>query len=673
MSLDKVGINSLIAVNNWIGIIDGNLQSASRTGYKTVRANMTDGLGINRVQDEMSIPPATLTVQSTQVEWGQGSIVNSDYTTDFALSGEGFFVLHDPLGDKYYLSRDGEFHWDNQGYLVNSSGLRVVSAGQDYIRYGDGDASDMFSQDAYSRDLTRYGDKSFLLVDVLNRDNLRMSKYGSTVFELDGDVTTRVQNDFTKTTDGLTFVYDDPIIQSVVPEPGFVYQPPPPNVPNTDFTIDFGNGLVYDTTTRAAFGGAFDPSTHTLQDVLTDLQNFALAAGTLGTGERVLEVNYDQNDDTLTITHRVLPGQNNTMTFGGVNGQAIRRFFRLPSDGGGQTDELTTPNFDANIVTSQSDIDISSQVPYKDIGFPLFAGPPPHGAVPLNTTFYDLTHPQPVYTHNKTAGYVESQAAGGNSIILAESAQTSQFDLVMDLKIEDTGLFLMGFGQSDAHSLNSGGFDIVYNPTPNPINLNSTLDGTTNTFPTVIPSGSVLVRQKPNGYDITNFSTRTLDNIQNLGPAIGLATGTLNNAGSNSSRVAVTLNADHVLTFAIGSNVATFDLGQGGQSLSGSLTLRNAVNTMQISNLHLDMKRDANAVTTGEMTSVGILDIANVDQPGWDNRPRTYIKQNALESSTASLTEYIPMLGLAQKVFSAVSKIISTYNQSVDDLNSLIR
>ncbi len=89
----------------------------------------------------------------------------------------------------------------------------------------------------------------------------------------------------------------------------------------------------------------------------------------------------------------------------------------------------------------------------------------------------------------------------------------------------------------------------------------------------------------------------------------------------------------------------------------------------------MDYKSTTNTQTTGEMVSVGFSDIANVETGTtvFGKRPRVFVTQNALESSEASLTEYIPMLSIAQKVFSSISKIISTHNLITDDLNSLIR
>ncbi|MFN4151182.1 MAG: hypothetical protein ACK4IX_09575, partial [Candidatus Sericytochromatia bacterium] len=51
----------------------------------------------------------------------------------------------------------------------------------------------------------------------------------------------------------------------------------------------------------------------------------------------------------------------------------------------------------------------------------------------------------------------------------------------------------------------------------------------------------------------------------------------------------------------------------------------------------------------------------------------TIVRQQYLEESTATLTDTMAILGNAQKVFSAISKIINMYNSITDDLNTLLR
>lgn len=627
MSLDRIGVNSLIAVNQWIGVINGNLQSANRTGYKTTRANFTDGLGLNTVAGNLEIPPSTLTVQSTKVEWGQGSVVNSDAATHFALNGDGFFVLYNESSNKYFVTRDGEFHWDHEGYLVNSAGLKVVSAGRDYIRFDPEDKSDIFHKDGYSAELETYGNKNFLLLDFANRDNLRMSQYGSTVFEIDGNLTTRVKNDFSVSTDGLTFVYDDPSLISVVDDPGFVY--------NSDVTISFGdNGPPLDIT--------ITPAT-TIEDIVN-----AINAHPSGN----VFANFDLSTDKLSIENTVAAGGDNRIQFGGVNGTAFAKFFKLESPYS-QLSSIGTN--DSRFIQSRDDIDNSALNDLKDItnGANIFSPNSTYTTVPILNlvTGYEST-----YLHNKQASYVQSDATaavrGGGSMIISEASATDEFDLVMNMKVTAGGIMTFAFGQSDPHSLNTGGYELQYD----------------------VNAGTVRLRQRPQGY-APNDQPVLIGGPINIG-SMGTGASSADLDAASARRVAIRLDGNQQLTMSIdGGPVASFNVGSGGESLSGYLTLRNGGNILRVEDIYADFKSSTNTQTTGEMVSVGFSDIANVEQSNtvFGKRPRTYVSQNALEASEASLTEYIPMLSIAQKVFSSISKIISTHNLITDDLNTLIR
>ncbi len=634
MSFDRIGVNSLLAVNAWVGVINGNLQSANRTGYKTTRVNFTDGLGVNRVAGNLELPPSTLTVQSTKVEWGQGSVINSDTDTHFALQGDGFFVLHEEASNKYFVSRDGEFHWDNEGYLVNSSGLKVVSAGQDYIRYSTEDQSDIFHKDGYSAELETYGNKNFLLLDFANRDNLRMSKYGSTVFELDGNLTTRVNNDFSVSTDGITFVYDDPAIVPFINDPGLVFAPPA-LAADAQFTIDFGdNGPLTLTLT----------DTTTLEDIVTAID-----------GVGGVSAFYDDATDKLSIENTVASGGSNRISFSGPNGRAIQELFDLTNP---LVQSYTTGGNDGYFIQSREDIDNSDENERKDIEDAPRTLPPFVGQNTFTTTpIVDLTTEYIAdYTHNKQAGYVQADATGaraGSSMVLSQASTTNEFDVVMDLKVTDGGNILLAFGQSDPQSLRTGGFGLSYD----------------------VASGDVTLVQFPDSYSPT--ANPTILGTQNVGTfSSGAGTAALD-ADLNPSRMAIRLDNNAILTMSIdGGAVATFDMGSTGtRPAAGFMSLRNSSNILRVENLRTDFKNINNSSTTGQMVSVGLSDIANYEASGLvhGNRPRTYVTQNALESSEASLTEYIPMLSIAQKVFSSISKIISTHNLITDDLNTLIR
>jgi flagellar hook protein FlgE len=55
----------------------------------------------------------------------QGGIARTGVVTDLAVSGEGFFIVRDPVNGAEFATRSGDFRLDGNGYLVTSIGLRV--------------------------------------------------------------------------------------------------------------------------------------------------------------------------------------------------------------------------------------------------------------------------------------------------------------------------------------------------------------------------------------------------------------------------------------------------------------------------------------------------------------------------------------------------------------------
>ena len=55
----------------------------------------------------------------------QDGIIGTGIRGHIAIGGEGFFILRSPHGDKYCLSREGRFRFDQDLYLVNHRNYRV--------------------------------------------------------------------------------------------------------------------------------------------------------------------------------------------------------------------------------------------------------------------------------------------------------------------------------------------------------------------------------------------------------------------------------------------------------------------------------------------------------------------------------------------------------------------
>lgn len=118
------GVSGMNAQGEALGVIGDNIANANTTGFKASRTEFQDIiskslkgiLGGNQVGRGVKVGGVNPIL-------AQGNVDPTEKATDLAISGEGFFVLKGVDGQSF--TRDGSFHFDKQGFLVNSDGLRV--------------------------------------------------------------------------------------------------------------------------------------------------------------------------------------------------------------------------------------------------------------------------------------------------------------------------------------------------------------------------------------------------------------------------------------------------------------------------------------------------------------------------------------------------------------------
>ena len=114
------------ALERWQQAITSNLASGSVAGFKKDDTSFSSALaGRTRLQPgEASMefkqyaPQATTRVTDTQ-----GAIHQTGKDLDFAVQGAGYFQVKTSAGPAY--TRNGEFHLDGTGKLMNGQGLEV--------------------------------------------------------------------------------------------------------------------------------------------------------------------------------------------------------------------------------------------------------------------------------------------------------------------------------------------------------------------------------------------------------------------------------------------------------------------------------------------------------------------------------------------------------------------
>ena len=114
-------------------IESNNIANVNTTGFKYSRANFSDLLA--QTKAIATAPQGSLggknpvqvglgsTVSSTTRIFSQGSIQNSNKSTDVAIQGDGMFIISPDGGNTYKYTRSGDFKFDASGNFVDNNGF----------------------------------------------------------------------------------------------------------------------------------------------------------------------------------------------------------------------------------------------------------------------------------------------------------------------------------------------------------------------------------------------------------------------------------------------------------------------------------------------------------------------------------------------------------------------
>lgn len=131
------GVSALDSFEQGIEVIGNNIANVNTTGYKGQTADYADNF--SNILSEATPVNATTGVSTPQTlqigtgvqiggidtNFAQGTLSTTGNNTDLGISGSGYFVVRDPTSNEEYVTRDGSFQLDSQGYLVTSQGYRL--------------------------------------------------------------------------------------------------------------------------------------------------------------------------------------------------------------------------------------------------------------------------------------------------------------------------------------------------------------------------------------------------------------------------------------------------------------------------------------------------------------------------------------------------------------------
>ena len=114
----QTGVSGLAANSERVGGISANIANANTVGYRRSFSSFVTDNAAGRQSGVSAVMRADIL--------RSGSMMSTGRLNDFAVSGEGFFVVsrgpNDPAASNYFLTRAGSFQPDADGNLRNAAG-----------------------------------------------------------------------------------------------------------------------------------------------------------------------------------------------------------------------------------------------------------------------------------------------------------------------------------------------------------------------------------------------------------------------------------------------------------------------------------------------------------------------------------------------------------------------
>lgn len=118
------GITGMQGQGEALAIYGDNIANANTMGFKVSRPEFQDVVG-KSLKGQLGGNQIGRGVRLAAVNslFTQGSIIQTESPTDLAITGDGFFVCNGIDGQSY--SRNGAFHFDKEGKLINQDNYRI--------------------------------------------------------------------------------------------------------------------------------------------------------------------------------------------------------------------------------------------------------------------------------------------------------------------------------------------------------------------------------------------------------------------------------------------------------------------------------------------------------------------------------------------------------------------
>ena len=140
------GVSGMQQFQQRLDVIGNNIANVNTSGFKSARVDFEDGFsqtlraagpGGNTTSNTTAVQVGSgVATSAIRNQFTQGAVTSTGVATDLAVSGDGFFVVRDPVSGAEYATRAGDFRLDESGYLVTNRGFRVQGIADGNINAG---------------------------------------------------------------------------------------------------------------------------------------------------------------------------------------------------------------------------------------------------------------------------------------------------------------------------------------------------------------------------------------------------------------------------------------------------------------------------------------------------------------------------------------------------------
>src|SRR5437870_10861289 len=126
------GVSGVQQFQERLDVIGNNIANSNTIAFKSGRADFADtfsetleasapGLNGQAATPAMQVGSGVATA-SIRNEFTQGVLSATGVKEDLSVAGDGFFTVKDTTSGEQYATRAGDFHLDQNGYMVTSKG-----------------------------------------------------------------------------------------------------------------------------------------------------------------------------------------------------------------------------------------------------------------------------------------------------------------------------------------------------------------------------------------------------------------------------------------------------------------------------------------------------------------------------------------------------------------------